>query len=173
MEAYYKQYQQSFQEADVFRLVLPLNAATENGKPIDPAAAKTLTEELRGRVLAGDEFDDLQARAYKEMGITAAVPHTNINLMNRPGLSPEEAKVFEMDLGETTPVFENQGVLVILLARPKTPAPQRSAHTDWSDLSARPDPRRASRQDTGHYGGIQSEVFGSANATRALSSLDD
>jgi hypothetical protein len=123
VQAYYKQYHQSFAQADVSRLAIPLNAPTESGKAIDPAAAKILMEELRDRVLAGDEFEQLQARAYKTLGIKSPVPVTDISMMNRPGMTPDEAKVFEMDLGETSPVFEDQNVLVILRVRERKVVP--------------------------------------------------
>jgi hypothetical protein len=54
------------------------------------------------RTCRGDEFDDLQrARTdNKQLGIKWPLPRTNIGMTNRPGMSPDEAKVFEMDLGE-------------------------------------------------------------------------
>jgi len=123
IEAYYKQYHESFEQADVYRLAIPLNAPTEDARAIDPAVAKSLMEELRERVLAGDEFDQLQARAYKTLGIKSPVPPTNISMMHRPGLSPDEAKVFQMDLGETSPVFNEQNVLMILRVRERKVVP--------------------------------------------------
>lgn len=114
LEAYYKKYASTFEQAEVQRLAIPLNAPTVSGKPLDAAAAKDKLEELRTRVLAGDNFDDLQARAYKELEIKGDVPHTTISLMQRGGLTLEEAKVFEMDMGETSPVFDNQGILMLL-----------------------------------------------------------
>jgi hypothetical protein len=91
-----------------------LDAHTESGKPLDVEAAKAKMEELRTRVLAGDDFDDLQARAYKELEIKGDLPPTSLNIAHLESLSPEQAKVFEMDLGETSPVFENQGALMLL-----------------------------------------------------------
>ena len=47
----------------------------------DSAKAERITiEELRSHVLAGDEFDDLQARvqALAKLGIKSAVPLANI-----------------------------------------------------------------------------------------------
>lgn len=114
VERYYKQFASNFEQADVYRLGIPLNAATTDGKPVNEAAAKAKMEELRARVLAGDDFEALQARAYKELGIKGATPRTEISMMRRGELTPEEAKVFEMDLGETSPVFENHGVLLLL-----------------------------------------------------------
>ena len=123
VEAYYKEYHKSFEQADVYRLAIPLNAPTESGKAIDPTAAKALMEELRGRILAGDEINELQARAYKTLDIKSPLPPTNISIMNRPGITPDETKVFEMDLGETSPVFEEENVLVILRVRDRKVVP--------------------------------------------------
>lgn len=114
VEAYYKQYLTTFEEARVQRVAIPLNATTESGKPLDKDAAKAKMEELRARALQGADFEELQARAYNDSGIKDPVPHTGVTLMRRSALSPEETKVFEMDLGATTAVFENQGAFMFL-----------------------------------------------------------
>ena len=114
VEAYYKQYSSNFEQAEVRRVAIPLNAATEDGKPIDQAAAKAKMGELRAAAIQGDSFDDLQARAYKAFAIKGDVPHTELTLMRRSGLSADEAKVFEMDPGATTAVFDDNGTVVML-----------------------------------------------------------
>ena len=114
VEAYYKQYATNFEQAEARRVAIPLNAATEEGKPINQTAAKAKMEELRTAAIQGDSFDDLQARAYKAFNIKGDVPHTELTVMRRSGLSADEAKVFEMDPGATTPVFEDSGMLVML-----------------------------------------------------------
>jgi hypothetical protein len=114
VEAYYRQYASTFEGAHVQRLVIPIGAATESGKPVEEAAAKAKMTELRARAIEGDEFDDLQGRAYKELGIKGNVPPTEISVMRRNGLSPEELKIFDMDAGETTPVIEADNVVLIL-----------------------------------------------------------
>jgi hypothetical protein len=114
VEAYYKQYAGNFEQAEVRRVAIPLSAPTEDGKPIDQAAAKAKMEELRTAAIQGDSFDDLQARAYKAFNIKGDVPHTELTLMRRSGFSTDEAKVFEMDPGATTPVFEDAGMVVML-----------------------------------------------------------
>jgi len=114
VEAYYKQYASTFEGAHVERLVIPIGAATESGKPVEEAAARAKMTELRARAIEGAEFDDLEGRAYKELGIKGNVPPTQISVMRRNGLSLEELKIFDMDAGETTPVIEADNVVLIL-----------------------------------------------------------
>lgn len=114
VEAYYKQYATNFEQAEVRRVAIPLNAVTEDGKPIDPAAAKAKMEELRAQAIEGDSFDELQARAYEALNVKGPVPHTELTLMRRSALSADEVKVFEMEPGATTPVFESEGTVLML-----------------------------------------------------------
>jgi PPIC-type PPIASE domain len=114
VEDYYKKNEQSFAQATVHRLVIPLSAATDAGKPVDAAAAKTLMEDLRERALKGEEFDELQARAYKELGIKEPIPPTTITVERRQAHTPEETKIFDLDMGETSAVLESRNAFWIL-----------------------------------------------------------
>jgi PPIC-type PPIASE domain len=129
VEAYYRQNASTFEQADVRRLSLPLSAPTESGKSIDPAAAKAKMEELRTRAIAGENFADLQAAAYKEFAIKTPVPRTYDILTRRGSLAPEEQKVFDMDLSGVTPVFENEGVLNIVKVTSRRPQPLEDVRT--------------------------------------------
>jgi len=114
VEAYYKKNQSNFEQADVSRVAVPLNAQTESGQPLDAAAVKAKIEELRDRATKGDDFDTLQARAYKELGVKGGLPRTNLNIVRRQTQSPEEVHVFAMDLGEISPLIENDGIIMII-----------------------------------------------------------
>lgn len=114
VEAYYKKNQKNFEQADVRRIAIPLNAVTDSGKALDPAIVKTKMEELRDRATKGDDFDALQERAYKELGIKGGLPRTSLNITRRPGQNANEARIFDMDLGEITPVIENEDVVLVL-----------------------------------------------------------
>jgi len=114
VEVFYKKNQKNFEQAEVRRIAVPLNAATESGLPLDAVVVKTKMEELRDRILKGDDFDALQARAYKELGIKGGLPRTNLNIVRRPTQSPDEARVFDMDLGETSPLIESDNIVLVL-----------------------------------------------------------
>ena len=114
VEAYYKKNQKNFEQADVRRIAVPLNAVTESGHALDLATVKAQMEDLRDRAIKGDDFDALQERAYKELGIKGGLPRTSLNVNRRQNQSPDEARVFDMDLGEISPVIENQDVILIL-----------------------------------------------------------
>jgi hypothetical protein len=114
IQSYYKANESKFEQAEVRRLAVPLGGATESGKPLEPEVVKAKLQELRDRATNGDDFDQLQTRAYKELGLKGALPSTAISMIRRQSQSPEELKIFDMDLGETSQVFEHQGVVMIL-----------------------------------------------------------
>ena len=114
IQEYYQKNESNFEQLSLRRLAIPLGANTESGKPVDPVAAKALMESLRESLLKGGDLDQLQARAYKEMGIKDALPPTTVSMERRQTHGPEEAKVFDLDMGETSPVFENLNVLLIV-----------------------------------------------------------
>jgi hypothetical protein len=81
---------------------------------MDQTAAKAEMDNLRERVAKGDDFEFLQNKAYQDLGLKGPAPMTSISIVRRQNLTPDELKVFEMSSGETSPVFENQGVLLML-----------------------------------------------------------
>jgi hypothetical protein len=112
--AYYKANIARFEQAALERVLIPLDGATESGKPLDAAAAKAEMENLRQQIDKGDDFEFLQSKAYKDLGLKGPAPATSISVVRHQGMSPEETKAFDMSAGETTSVFENQGVLLML-----------------------------------------------------------
>lgn len=114
IEKYYTEHQAYFDQAGLQRIYVPKSAATETGQPLDSAAVKARADELRARAAAGEEFDKLQQEAYKSLAIKATPPPTKLGLMPRSKLSPDEAKVFDLEPGDVTQVLESQDALIIL-----------------------------------------------------------
>ena len=77
-------------------------------------AVRAEMDELRQAVDNGDDFEFLQSKAYKDLNVKDPAPPTTINMARYQALSPEEMKVFDMPPGETTPVFQTQGALMML-----------------------------------------------------------
>jgi len=114
VDAYYKKNKKNFEQADVRRIAVPLNAITESGQPLNASVVKAKMDELRDRAIKGDDFDALQERAYKELDIKGGLPRTSLSISRRQIQSPAEAHVFELDQGEISAVIENQDVVLIL-----------------------------------------------------------
>ncbi|PYU75454.1 MAG: hypothetical protein DMG49_03050 [Acidobacteria bacterium] len=127
IQKYYADHQSNFEQGEVWRLYVPRSAAGTNGQPPDTLAIKANADELRERAAAGEDFDQLQGEAYKNLGINVAPPPTKLAMVRRTSLSPDEAKVFELNIGEVSPVLESGGALVILKLGSKQSIPVESA----------------------------------------------
>ena len=114
IQAYYKANESKFEQAEVRRVAVPLGGVTESGKPLDPEVVKAKLKDLRDQATNGADFDQLQATAYKDLALKGPLPQTSVSMVRRQSQTPEELKIFDMELGETSPVFEHQGVVMIL-----------------------------------------------------------
>src|SRR2546430_1751371 len=114
IQKYYADHQANFDQGEVWRLYVPESVAGTYGQPPDTLAIKAEAQELRERAAAGEDFDVLQREAYKALGINVAPPPTKLDRVRRTSLSPDEAKVFDLHVGEVSPVLKSGGALVIL-----------------------------------------------------------
>jgi hypothetical protein len=114
VQKYYAGHPTDYEEGEVQRLVLPKSVPTIGGRPLDESAVKTKAEALRARAVAGEDFRQLQEEAYKDLGIKAVPPPTKLNMVRRHSLPPEEAKVFDLKVGETSEVVDAVVSLVVL-----------------------------------------------------------
>lgn len=114
IQKYYKQHQANFEQGNLRRILIPTTATTSAGQLLDAAAVKAKAEELRTRAAAGEDFDQLQQQAYKDLDIRANLPATKLSMVRRTSLPPNEATVLDLQPGEVSPVVELAGALVIL-----------------------------------------------------------
>ncbi|HEY1262176.1 MAG TPA: peptidylprolyl isomerase [Terriglobales bacterium] len=112
--SYYQAHAVNFEQGEVLRLTLPKSAPTGSGTPLDPSAVQARAEALRTRAAAGEDFEKLQAEAYKDLDISGKPPLTRLSLNGRGSLPPEQAKVFDLQPGGLTEVIDSHGSLVIL-----------------------------------------------------------
>jgi len=130
IQKYYTDHQANFDEGEVLRLTIPKAAATESGQPLDASAVKATADALRARAAAGEDFDQLQQAAYKELGLEAPPSATKLNKVRRTRLAPDEAKVFELKAGEVSEVMESPGAFVILKLDSKQSIPIETAGSE-------------------------------------------
>ena len=130
IQKYYMEHQANFEQGDVRRILIPITATTSTGQLLDVAAVAAKAEELRRRAAAGEDFDQLQQQAYKDLDVRANLPATKLTMVRRTSLSPDEAKVFDSQPGEVSPVMESAGYLAVLKLESKQSAPIEGAQTE-------------------------------------------
>lgn len=123
MQQYYAEHSAEFEEGEVWRLSLPKIAVSNGGRRIDPATLLAVMDGLHRQAVAGFNFDQIQLQAYKDLGLTQAPPPTMLTAARRSNLSPDEAKVFDLQPGDVSPVIESYTGLVILKLVSKRTAP--------------------------------------------------
>jgi PPIC-type PPIASE domain len=137
IQKYYTDHQANFDQGKVWRLYVPNSIAGTNGQPLDASAIKAKAEELRERAAAGEDFDQLQREVYKNLGINVAPPLTKLNMVRRTSLPQDEAKVFDLNVGELSPVLESGSALVILKLESKQSMPVESAGPEIKSILQR------------------------------------
>ncbi len=134
IQKYYTDHQANFDEGDVLRLTIPKAAPTESGQPLDASALKATADALRARAAAGEDFDQLQQAAYKELGLKAPPSATKLNKVRRTRLAPDEAKVFDLKAGEVSEVMESPAAFVILKLDSKQSIPIETAGSEIKSI---------------------------------------
>jgi hypothetical protein len=121
LQKYYTDNQASFQEAELLRIYVPFpheqkqhivarrvdadpTKPEDTGRPAnDPLRA--IAEALRLRAVAGENFDNLQADAYREAGVSAPALETNIGKHTATEMSDDHKQLVAMQVGEVSQVM--------------------------------------------------------------------
>jgi hypothetical protein len=130
IQKYYAEHQPNFEQGNLRRILIPSTAMTSAGQLLDAAAVKAKAEELRSRAAAGEDFDQLQQAAYKDLEIRANLPATKLTMVRRTSLPPDEAKAFDSQPGEVSPVFESASYFAILKLESKQSVSIDAAQTE-------------------------------------------
>jgi PPIC-type PPIASE domain len=131
---YYAEHQNYFEQVELERVYLP-KSAPDNGQPAgnDPVQAKA--EELQTRAAAGEDFDQLQQEAYKDLGIKGTLPPTKLGFLPLTKFSADDAKlVFEMQPGGVTPLLNSEGAILILKLDSKKTISMEDARSEIETL---------------------------------------
>jgi hypothetical protein len=114
LQQYYANHPSEFEEGEVLQLSFPASGLARNGMRLNPAIVKTEADALRNLAVVGYDFDQLQAQAYQDLGIAQPPPPTRLTMARRNSMPEDQAKVFDLQPGEVTPVIESFTRLVIL-----------------------------------------------------------
>lgn len=132
IDAYYKKNPEAYEQFSLDRLFIPRNKQVEPEKndndeklTEDQQKAKAeaekakqeqgqkeldaLAETLQKRAAAGEDFARLQKEAYDAAGMKMDNPTVNLPTVRRTGLPPAHAAVFDLKVGEVSPVISDNG----------------------------------------------------------------
>jgi hypothetical protein len=130
IQKYYTEHQDYFEQAELQRVYLP-KSAPDSGQPLDSEVVKSKAEELQTRAVAGEDFEQLQQEAYKDLGIKGTLPPTKLGFMPRSKFTPDDAKlVFEMQPGGVSPLLDSEGAILILRLEAKKTVSMEDARTE-------------------------------------------
>lgn len=119
IKKYYGDHSADYQGISVQRLMVPLGHKAEGSKPED---AKTLAEEMRKRLVAGEDAGKLEQEIYTKLGFTFQPPATTQIL--RPSTLPaDQQSVTKLKPGEVSAAFSDQSALVIYKVEGKKTVP--------------------------------------------------
>ena len=126
IQAYYQQHKAQYEQALVRRLSVPLAVPTESGRPLDREAVRTEMEALHKRAVAGENLNQLQLDAYKDLHIQATPPPLNVVPLRRSGLQGDERKAFDLKPGEISEVLDSAAAVVFFKLESKEVMPIES-----------------------------------------------
>ncbi|HLJ88750.1 MAG TPA: peptidylprolyl isomerase [Candidatus Angelobacter sp.] len=122
ISAYYQQHIGDFEEIGLRRLMIPKNNLGAKDKEEYKKKAPQLAQEMRDRIVKGEDTDDLQKEAYKTLELKIVPPETQIGKRRRTALVPEEAdELFSLKSGETSKVeLENSSYAIYKIDSKRT-----------------------------------------------------
>jgi hypothetical protein len=118
IQTFYNANASKLEEVTVDRIFIPKNPR-EEGKPSDEAAAKTKSEAIHARAVAGEPFDKLQKEAVE--GSNFPVPPETRMVVQKGTLPPSQEAVLNFKPGEVSQVFtEPSGFYIYKLVSKRT-----------------------------------------------------
>jgi hypothetical protein len=137
IEKYYADHLANFEQGEVERLFVPKVAPTKSGQPLDPRFVKAEADTMRWRAAAGEDLDQLQQVALNDLGIISGLPSNKRSTVRRTSLSADEAKVFDLNPGEVSPVLETPSALILLKLQSKLTLPAEDAQSEIRSILRR------------------------------------
>ena len=106
VDQYYEAHRNEYVEAQVRRVSVPFVVATDTAHPPDRAAIRAEMEILQRRAAAGEDLNQLQQQAFKDLHIPVAPVPVIATTLRRNLTQGDETKVWGLNNGEVTPVLD-------------------------------------------------------------------
>jgi hypothetical protein len=129
IEQYYQENQSRFEQVELDRIAVPRrNPGLNKEAQIEfDHKAEQLVQNIRQRILKGEDPSKLQAEAYKALGLTPPLT-TDLGVKRRGSLpSAIEQEIFSMKAGEVTQVHSDPANYTIFKVRKRSTLPLESA----------------------------------------------
>lgn len=130
IQAYYDTHRELFEEAQVRRVAVPFAVPTADGRPLDHSAVRVEMEKIRGLAAAGQDLNELQQQAYKDLHIQTAAPPVVLLAVRRSNLQGDEAKVLDLKEGELSPLLDLPGAFAFSQLISKQPVAAQSVRPE-------------------------------------------
>ena len=115
IQKYYSDHGSRYEVASLERVSIPKAARSASGVTVEPAQSKAKIDDLHTRAAAGEDFAQLQANAYKDLGLNpAGAPATKLDNVRRATLNANEQKIVDMKPGEISDVRETPDAFYFL-----------------------------------------------------------
>lgn len=144
IESWYRSHQEDFEEATFERLVVPNARNAPAPPPLEgkntgsEKNADTMTQEaeaLRARAIAGEDFVTLQKRVYELAGMAGDTkPNPKLPNTRRRSLPAGHAAVFDLKIGEVSPVVNDRTGHYIYKLDSKQALTLQAVHEEISNL---------------------------------------
>ena len=130
VERYYELHRDLYEEAQIRRVAIPIAVPSPTGRPLDRAAVKAEMDELRNRAAAGEDLNQLLHDAFEHLHIQATPPPVTAATLRRGNLQGDEAKAFDLNPGEITPVLDLPASFAIIKLDSKAAVPIESLRSE-------------------------------------------
>jgi len=149
LEAYYKEHEANFQEADLQRIAIPLrkqmeapkeklsDEETKKREQEAQNAMKKEAEAIHARAVAGEDFDKLQQEVYNFAGFKISAPSTKLMNVRRSALPNDQVSVFELKAGEISALLTTPTGYAIYKVDKKDAIPLDKAQTEIEQALSR------------------------------------
>ena len=130
IEKYYAEHHANFEQGQVRRLLIPKAIAATNAETAGAVSQKVKADELRAQAAAGEDFEQLQQSAYKDLELRMAANSAKPSLLRRSNLPAGQDSIFDLRPGEVSPVIESQDGFLILKLESKELIPIEEARPE-------------------------------------------
>ncbi|MBZ5511481.1 MAG: peptidyl-prolyl cis-trans isomerase [Acidobacteriia bacterium] len=111
-EKYYNEHAAQYEQGSFQRIFIPKMPASGE-KPPDEKTLEAEGQKIRAAAAAGGDFEKLQQQAFDDLGLKTPPPPTATGTQRRESLPPSQAKVFDLQPGQTSDVMNEPGGLYI------------------------------------------------------------